>query len=561
MVKLLGRLTLRNAVIAIICICVAAVVAIGSISIWKTIQRDAIEQAADQVKAIKQEGITVLKKFYEVAFRLDRSLTVGTPEFVFEERQAMLKIVEQSLRTAKESEKIILQVVSTEHFAIVLKGMENIVGLAKNLAVNTSSDKSSATDLVKGIIEQIALLAPKFEEFDMNASVMVEKNNALGKETLSNVLVIEKTVVSLSLILIFTLSWLTLRFAIARPLNHVTAAVEALARGNTELIVPMTDRKDEIGTIARALEVFRENEVTRQRLEAADMERALRNGERGAKLDALVQDFDELVASTIAKATSTGETLFVAAEAIRDGVLHSGQLADAVVGDIRATSDHMTSTASAASQISISADEVSKQIYEVRKNIESSAVQAVETQRRIAKLVEASTAISNITGFIGTIAAQTNLLALNATIEAARAGEAGRGFAVVAAEVKALATQTSQATADISSTAELMMVETNNAVDAISRIAEQTATLNKLTSMIANASVEQAAATAQIKNNMDDAANKARRITTASDDLQKQMQNNFALAERVSDGSAASTKAVSSLSGAVSTFIAQVRAA
>ncbi|MDR6775556.1 MULTISPECIES: methyl-accepting chemotaxis protein [Azospirillum] len=286
-----------------------------------------------------------------------------------------------------------------------------------------------------------------------------------------------------------------------------------MADGDLSVDITGADRRDEVGDIARALAVFKENALDRQRIQAEQEAEAERKLARADKVSETIRLFDREVndALTVMSAASaaletTAHSLSATAEEA------SGQMA-AVGSAARQTASNVQTVAAATEELTSTVQEVSRQMNEARNFASEAARQAEQAQGQVGALTESGQRINDVIDLIQGIASQTNLLALNATIEAARAGEAGKGFAVVASEVKQLATQTSQATDEIRSQVSAMQTTIGGAVSGIQSIAAVIYRLNEMATMVAAAVEQQGAATAEIGRNAVEAAQGTAEVT------------------------------------------------
>lgn len=296
--------------------------------------------------------------------------------------------------------------------------------------------------------------------------------------------------------------------SIIRPISRMTEAMSRLSQGELGTMIPATERIDEVGAIARAVQVFKENALDKQRLEMEQAEAALRSEhEKRHTMRQLADGFERAVGGVVGAVISATADMERQAQEMTRAANRTDELAKAVGARTEETSTNVETVAAASEELTGSIDEISRQVLNSSR-ISSEAVNlARKADRKIAGLAEAVEKIGAVVGLINSIAGQTNLLALNATIEAARAGEAGKGFAVVATEVKALASQTAKATDEIAAQVASIQSVTAEAVSEINGVATVIERVNEIATTIASAVEEQGAATKEISRNVQQAAN------------------------------------------------------
>ncbi len=291
--------------------------------------------------------------------------------------------------------------------------------------------------------------------------------------------------------------------SVTRPLNGLTREMTALAGGDTSIALADADRRDEIGAMARAAMVFRDNAIRVAGLAAAEREREEQSRrERQALMSGMAESFESATASIVAQVARAAGELETAAAAMAGTAEGTARQSQVVAEASEETSQAVTSVASAAEEMAASVGEISGQIGRTTGIVAEAVEQAGRTSQTMEAQTQATQKIGEVVALINAIAAQTNLLALNATIEAARAGEAGKGFAVVAAEVKALATQTTRATEQIAEQVTAIQSATGESVIAIASVSETVGRIHTVTTSIASAIEEQRASTEEIARNI-----------------------------------------------------------
>jgi methyl-accepting chemotaxis protein len=319
----------------------------------------------------------------------------------------------------------------------------------------------------------------------------------------------EKAVIWLTVgavLLIFGVFLLTR--SIVKPIAQLTVSLKRLAGGDIEAEVVGSQRKDEIGAIARAVEDVRTTirGQMSQRMQQDEELKGREEATRKAGMQKLADEFQAAVGKIVQTVSSASTQLESAASTLTKTAEVTQNLSTTAAAASDEASSNVNSVASATEQLSGSVNEIARQVEESSKIANQAVQQAQKTDERIAALSQAASRIGDVVKLITGVAEQTNLLALNATIEAARAGEAGKGFAVVAQEVKALAAQTAKATDEISNQITSMQTATVESVAAIKEIGGTIGRISEIASAIAAAVQEQGAATQEISRNVQQAA-------------------------------------------------------
>jgi methyl-accepting chemotaxis protein len=349
---------------------------------------------------------------------------------------------------------------------------------------------------------------------------------------------------------------------ISRPLQRMTAAMKEVASGRLDIDLPGIGRQDEIGEMAQALEVFKNNAIARQALEAEQKQAEINAvARRRADMHRMADDFESAVGQIVETVSSASSRLEASAGSLTSTAERAEDLATKVVSASEQASTNVQSVASATEEMASSVNEISRQVHDSARIAGDAVGQARSTTVRVGELSKAATRIGDVVELINTIAGQTNLLALNATIEAARAGEAGRGFAVVASEVKALAEQTSKATGEIGQQISGIQAATLDSVNAIKEISATIEKLSEISATIASAVEEQGAATQEISRNVQQAAQGTQQVSANITDVQRGASETGSASSQVLTAAKSLSGDSGRLRSEVSKFLSSVRAA
>jgi methyl-accepting chemotaxis protein len=397
--------------------------------------------------------------------------------------------------------------------------------------------------------------------------------------TIDTTMSAQKLMAGLALVLGVLIAWFVGR-SIVKPVAGMTAAMGRLAAGDNTVEIPSRDSADEIGAMAKAVEVFKQNAIERIRLEAEQKEAEARaaadkrtaeerdaagkkaaaereEATRKAAMVKLANEFEAAVGGIIDTVSSASTELEAAARSLTKTADTTQHLSTAVASASEEASHNVQSVASATEEMTSSVREIGRQVHESSKIAGEAVKQAERTDVRINELSAAASRIGDVVKLITAIAEQTNLLALNATIEAARAGEAGRGFAVVAQEVKALAAQTAKATEEIGS----MQMATQESVAAIKEISATIGRISEISSTIAAAVEEQGAATQEISRNVGEAAKGTAQVATNITDVNRGASETGSASAQVLSSAKSLSSESNRLKSEVGKFLSTVQAA
>jgi methyl-accepting chemotaxis protein len=304
---------------------------------------------------------------------------------------------------------------------------------------------------------------------------------------------------------------------LSRDINKGLAGLrdkmKKLVDGDLSVDITEASRADEIGDMAKALEVFKGNTAQMRHLQSEQKLLSERAEEQKKQaMRELADSFESRVGRIVSAVSGAATAMQETAKTMSGSAEDTKQLATAVAAGAEEATTNVQSVAAASEELTSSITEIGRQVTQASVVARKANEESETTNASVSGLAEAANKIGEVVALINDIASQTNLLALNATIEAARAGEAGKGFAVVASEVKTLATQTSKATDDIRSQITTIQAETQGAVEAIKRISSTIIEVNEISTSIASAMEEQAAATQEITRNVQEAAGSAKDV-------------------------------------------------
>ena len=348
---------------------------------------------------------------------------------------------------------------------------------------------------------------------------------------------------------------------IAQPIKQLTRDMEQLASGSTEFAIAATGQRDEIGSMARAVEVFKQNAIDAKRLDAEQKTEQARKELRQAAVEQHIAIFERGVRASLDMLASAATEMRATSQSMSATANETSRQAVAVAAGAERATVNVQTVASATEELSSSVSEIGRQVTQSARIAGQGVEQAGRTNATVGGLSAAAQKIGDVVKLISDIASQTNLLALNATIEAARAGDAGKGFAVVASEVKSLANQTAKATEEIASQVTAMQGATDDAVQAIQKITETITAINEVSTVIASAVEEQGAATQEIARNVQEAADGTGQVSSNIVGVNQAAAETGTAAGHVLTSAAELGKQAETLRDDVDKFLANIRAA
>jgi len=450
-----------------------------------------------------------------------------------ENRLEARKVIEEQLKLFNERFEVVAKTSDAEARALVPGVREAFAAYQQNqkatLAAIDAASSAKLTDsaeklrgdVMKSYVAAETLRTKLRAVVDRLSKRVDEHEEVIAEEYASQsklLIIISFVCVACGMLLGFVIG----QYGVAKPLRAMVDLLQSLAGGKFEIDIHSTERKDEIGDVAKSALVFKQNGLAKIQLEAEQKEAEARiTQQRKADMHKLADDFESAVGEIINVVSSASNELEASANTLTATAERSQQVSTTVAAASEEASTNVQSVASATEELTSSVNEISRQVQESARMAGDAVGQARETTDRVSELSKAASRIGDVVDLINTIAGQTNLLALNATIEAARAGDAGRGFAVVASEVKALAEQTAKATGEIGQQIAGIQSATQDSVSAIRGISDTIAKLSEISSTIAAAVEEQGAATQEISRNVQNAAQGTQQVSSNITDVQR----------------------------------------
>ncbi|WP_428375410.1 methyl-accepting chemotaxis protein [Lichenicoccus sp.] len=481
-------------------------------------------------------------------------------------KEAMTRLqasVDQANRARQKYDRLIDAGAERQRFTAVFdpswKDFQS--ALAESERLKDTKQDAAALDVVTGKSEREFYKLSDFSDWDLEYSL----NAGLTAANEARALYVSTWwLIAGAIVLVLMLSSLT-AFAlirhISRPLVAMTEAMRSLANKEMTTAIPCVGRGDEIGSMASAVKVFKDNMIAGARL-AADQE-AEQSGkaQRVIRVEALVSGFESKVGQMVGMLAAASTEMEATAQTMSTTAVQTNQQASVVASAAEVASVGVQTVAAAAEQLSSSITEISRQVTQSARVSEKAVADVRRTDIVVRALADGAQKIGDVVNLITNIAGQTNLLALNATIEAARAGDAGKGFAVVASEVKSLAQQTAKATDDIGKQIAEVQNATAEAVAAIRGISVVIEEIGAIATMIAAAVEEQGAATAEIARNVQQTAASTRTVTSSIAGVSKAANETGTAAAQVLDAAGDLSRQAEGLSSEVGCFVTDIRAA
>ncbi len=387
----------------------------------------------------------------------------------------------------------------------VSSGLGTYGKAAKDTAEIVKTDAFIAAMDMNQAQQQFGPVKKDMDELVARSQAVRERIDAEAAHMLSRAEIQAVAMAALAIIFSFG-SGLFFSRLMSHPIKVMTALMGRLAKGDLDVQLDDADRRDEIGAMAKAVVVFRDNAREAQRLTREKAAEDAARAARAQRLEALMRGYEEKVSAVIARLAMAADGMSGVVATLKTATQQADERGVAVASASEEASANVQTVAAAAEELASSVSEIGRQVHHSAGVARRAVERAGNASQVVSTLSSGAQKIGEIVEMINGIASQTNLLALNATIEAARAGDAGKGFAVVASEVKGLATQTAKATEDIAAQISSIQGSTGAAVTAIEEVARIIAEIDEVATSIASAIEEQNSATQEIARNIQQAS-------------------------------------------------------
>ncbi|HWX61583.1 methyl-accepting chemotaxis protein, partial [Bradyrhizobium sp.] len=476
--QFLGRFRILTKILAIVLMLSALLGALTYLA--SNALRDQNDNAVRMASAAKRSMLAARANVNLVAMNGEEFRSALDPRD--ENRKAAHEVIDQQVKLFRER---LEEVAKTSDQAIqaMLPGVHEAFStyqqsLSKTLSAVDAASSSKTTESAEKLLETVMRSrdAAQALRTRMNAVAerMTQRVEEFEKITADEYVSTSWTLIIISMVSVvagLAIGLFVGQAGISKPIQSIVALLQQLASGKFDVEVHGTERRDEVGEVAKAAVVFKENGIAKIRMEAEQKEAETRAAaQRRKDMLQLADRFESAIGEIVDTVSSASTELEASASTLTGTADRSQDLATTVAAASEEASTNVNSVASATEELTSSVNEISRQVQESARMASEAVGQARKTNDRVGELSKAASRIGDVVELINTIAGQTNLLALNATIEAARAGEAGRGFAVVASEVKALAEQTAKATGEIGQQITGIQAATQESVNAIKEI-------------------------------------------------------------------------------------------
>jgi methyl-accepting chemotaxis protein len=562
--RLMSNLTLlRKLSLPAVMILVAATATMIAAKSWLDASEASIATVVDQDAARLELSLTVVSRL-STATISQRDIRLAT---TLDETQRLAAAYQKSLLDVQTvfdallplmvepEQRRIVEEADTAYKEFMKVSDETVASKIASFTSSTAPTAGGKGRILRGKVDELLEKVVAFSKEDMRQAKAT--NIRIGRDAATLLVSVSGLAQLLALAM---LAWIAVA-QVSRPLSRMSGLMERLAAGDLEIEVSGAERRDEVGALARALAVFKQNAITARDLAAEQSAERERRDARTAFIEEHVRSFDSSVETAL-------DALVGAAAQMRTTSAHLTTVAeggsrevDTAASAFRQASVNVQTVASASEELTASIAEIASQVTHAAEIATKAVQETEETDTKVGGLSAAAARIGEVVQLINDIASQTNLLALNATIEAARAGDAGKGFAVVASEVKALANQTAKATDEIAGQVAGIRSATDDVVTAIKTIGSTINQVSEISSSIASAVEEQNAATSEISRNTQEAASNTAGVADNIAGLGRMAETSRNSAARELQSADQLGKQAEALRTDIKDFLAKIRAA
>lgn len=420
-------------------------------------------------------------------------------------------------RSAGNMERLFTLYAVSNRGTLQLMQQQNFVAANNNFIFEESARLNAMTSLVD---RTSALLNELLEAVEVERDEKVSRVAVETAEQAALNRLISYAIIAVVVVLVLLIAWLFSTRSIARPINKMADMMSRLSNGDMEIEIDGQSRKDELGRMARALNVFKDSELQKLRIEEETKlleQKAI--ADKKAAMMQLADEFEREVGSIVNMLAKGASDLSDKAKGVASAVSKSSEVSNGASSAALEIRDSVQTVAAAASQLSSSVTEISEQMSRTNDLVGDSVSTAEVADTHVASMSEAESRVRQIVQLISDLAGQTNLLALNATIESARAGEAGKGFAVVASEVKNLASQTEKSVGEITNVIDSMNGASNDIIGLLNTIKGSVGDISSSSNSVATAVEEQSTVTSEIASSIKFAAEGTEKIKSNFDNV------------------------------------------
>ena len=560
---MLSRLSIRVKIISVISLLLLAMAGMGLLSVLEmnSIHANAADIQTNWLPSVRELGDL---RANTITYRIVVRSHLLAPDAAGKDAaEKTLQVVGQSVDKTRKAYEAMMT--SADERRVYSEFSEQwasyVAGVHDLLAVSRKGDVMASLEMNNSKVNPIGLKADETlrKDIDLNNKGADAAGEA-ASQSYKSAFVMVTGIVVLALIFGMGIGIYLVR-DISRAIASIVAPMRALGAGDLSAEVPHQGETTEIGTMADALQVFKDALIAKQAADEAAARDADAKIQRAQRVDTITRQFESMVGELAGSLSSSSTELEAAANTLTTTAEITGRTSGEAAAASQEVSTNVQSVASATEEITSSVHEIGRQVQEASRVAGEAVRQAEKTDSSITDLSQAAARIGDVVKLITAVAEQTNLLALNATIEAARAGDAGRGFAVVASEVKALAAQTAKATDEIGTQIAGMQAATKDSVAAIREIGTTIKLISEISSTIAAAVEEQGAATQEIARNVQHAAQRSGAVASSITEVSRGASETGSASSQVLSSAQMLSTESTRLKTEVETFLQSVRAA